>query len=221
MGSTDTIFHIYSRLFKNILTLSPVAVVNLFNGLFCTGYPIESTIAFHWSEVNDKEIHRVIADIVVTINDADQYHMKVQMRGDDDILFQLSEYTYPPTDRNPAVEKEITTFQLLEQSVEEINQKKLVCLIPFELLRLQKNIEKERSPKNLEALRNLIQNDIIPSIDGNLRAGTIMIQDAEKLRSYTHELYHHMYSCYDGMEALNELTDTYFMTDVELLMRRC
>ena len=59
---------------------------------------------------------------------------------------------------------------------------KMVILIPFALLKLRKTMKKERTPEKLEMLKKLIQDDIIGSIDSNLEAGNITMDDARKLK---------------------------------------
>jgi uncharacterized protein (DUF3084 family) len=81
-------------------------------------------------------------------------------------------------------------------------------------------MEKERTPENLEALKNLIQNDIIGSIEGNLRLGNITEDDARKLKRQTHKLYAYIYAHYSEMEELNEMTDESLMLDIDIIEKR-
>ena len=50
---TTTIYQIYDKIFKKILTLSATAVVNLINGLFGTNYLPGSTVDYNWTEADD------------------------------------------------------------------------------------------------------------------------------------------------------------------------
>ena len=93
----------------------------------------------------------------------------------------------------------------------------MIILIPFELLKFRDAMKKERSPENLEALKNLIQNDIIGSIKQNLVAGNITLDDARRLRRLTQQLYDHIYSHYEEMEVLNEMTDESLMLDIDII----
>ncbi|MDO4465093.1 MAG: hypothetical protein Q4C57_11160, partial [Bacillota bacterium] len=61
---STTIYQIYDKIFKKILTLSATAVVNLINGLFGTNYPPESTVDYNWTEFEDKELKRILADTI-------------------------------------------------------------------------------------------------------------------------------------------------------------
>ena len=81
-------------------------------------------------------------------------------------------------------------------------------------------MKKERSPENLEQLKNLIQNDIIGSINTNLALGNIEQSDADKLLRLTHQLYKHIYAHYDEMEVLNEMTDESLMLDIDIIEKK-
>lgn len=93
----------------------------------------------------------------------------------------------------------------------------MVILIPFALLKLRKILKKARSPENLTALKKLIQNDIIGSIDVNEQAGNITRDDARKLKRQTIKLYEHIYSHYDELKELNDMTDETFMLDIDII----
>ena len=112
---------------------------------------------------------------------------------------------------------EVSTFNFMETSLEELNRKKLVILIPFQLLKLRKLLEEDRSPKNLKALQNLIQNDILGSIETNLKLGNISMDDARRLRRLTKKLYDYIYAHYDEMEVLNEMTDESLLLDYDII----
>ena len=84
----------------------------------------------------------------------------------------------------------------------------MIILIPFELLKLRRIIEKKRTPETLDALKHLIFHDIIGAIQKNEEAGNITVDDARKLRGLTHRLYRHIYSHYEELEEINEMTMT-------------
>jgi hypothetical protein len=109
----------------------------------------------------------------------------------------------------------VVDFQSI--SMEELNDRKLVILIPFHLLKLRRLMKQERSEENKQALLHLINDDIIGSINKNLKAGNITIDDARKLSSYTQTLYHHIYAHYEELEEISDMTDESFMTEVDIL----
>ena len=168
-------YHLYDTLFKKTLTLSKVAVINLINGLFGTDYSTDSEITYHWTEFQNEELRRTLAD---------EYKLLLDFGEQGTFLYRVP----------------VIRFQSL--SAEEINDRKLAALLPFRLLQLRERIRKNRSQKNVEALKNLIQNDIIKGINNNLTEGNITKYDAAKLKKYTHELYGRVYSRYEEMEEL-------------------
>lgn len=97
---SKTIYQIYDKIFKKILTLSSTAVVNLINGLFGTNYPTDSIIHYNWAEFESTELKRILADTILTINNQYSYHMEAQITEDDDIIFRVFEYGYSHADRN-------------------------------------------------------------------------------------------------------------------------
>lgn len=107
-------------------------------------------------------------------------------------------------------EYKVKNYLYLEHDVTEINQKKLVVLIPFQLLRLKEIIRKEPTKENFILLQTLIQNDIIGSIEANLKVGNITVDDANQLSELTHRLYTHLYEHYfelGGCEDMKPLLD--------------
>jgi hypothetical protein len=102
-------------------------------------------------------------------------------------------------------------------SIEELNEKKLIILIPFHLLKLRHIMQKERTEENKQALIHLIQDDIIGSINNNLEAGNITREDAYKLYTYTKILYHQIYSRYKELEDVSDMTDESYMTEADLI----
>jgi hypothetical protein len=111
----------------------------------------------------------------------------------------------------------VPALDLIRLSVEEMNEKKLVILLPFQLLKLRALIKQERSEENKQALIHLIQNDIMGSIKKNLEVGNITRDDARKLYSYTQLLYQYIYARYEELEDVSSMTDESFMTEVDIL----
>jgi len=253
---SQTIYHIYDKIFKKILTLSSKSVINLINGLFGTDYPEDSTIRYNWTEFVDDELKKILADTILTINEKQSYHLEAQMTNDETIVLRVFEYGFSHANRNSIIhatyselcfpepkiiylapedsipeeytlrlnfgsqghfDYRVNAFLFNQISVEELNRKKLIILIPFMLLKLRDVMSKSRLKHNLEALKNLIQHDILESIEENLRLGNITQSDARKLKRYTHKLYEHIYSHYEEMEELNEMTDESLMLDIDII----
>ena len=254
----NTIYQIYDKMFKKILTLSSLSVVNLINGLFGTNYPKDSTVSYNWTEFEKDDLRKILADTILTINGKDSYHMEAQMEEGNAIILRVFDYSYNHALRNAREEKgvyrmkfpepkviylyaenripdeyvlkldfgsqgeftyKVSTFKYQEASTRELNERKLVILIPFKLLKLRKLLEKDRSKENLLSLKNLIQNDIIGSINDNFMLGNITAEDAQRLRRLTHKLYRHIYAHYKEMEVLNVMTDESLMLDIDIILK--
>lgn len=242
------IYHVYNEAFKTILTLSSTAVINLINGLYDTDYTLDSTIDYNWTEFDEEEYPRTLADTVITINHQYSYHVEARLQKGDDLVFRVFEcgdyhanhrnqpasgedtfsfpqprviylyavenipYEYSVTldiGKTESFQYSIPVIKYLNTSPEELTRRKIVILVPFLLLKLRDVMKKERSPENLEALKNLIQKDILGSIDTNLALGNITLSDAEKLKCMTYQLYRHLYAHYDGMKVPGGMMEEY------------
>ncbi|MBS7303193.1 MAG: hypothetical protein KIG50_03545 [Lachnospiraceae bacterium] len=106
----NKIFQIYDSTFKRILTLSDKAVINLINGLFGTEHPTDSKITYNWTEYENKDLKRILADSILTINDRDIYHIEAQMTEDEEIVFRIFEYGFGHAYQNRIMEKDGETL---------------------------------------------------------------------------------------------------------------
>lgn len=249
-------FHdIYDRVVKRCLSLSSKSTIHLINGLYDTGYPDDSQVTYHWTEHEDDDLRRTLADTIITVNGQCSYHIEIQMTKEGDIIWRMFDYGYHAAVRNldasgmlrfpepriiylyeheraPDVYQltidfgsqgtflyQVSTFKYLDKSLEELNRKKLIVLIPFQLLRLRKAIEKERTLENLDALKNLITHDIIGSITENERAGNITKSETRKLKRMTLQLYHHIYDKYGEMEeaGVNSMVEEALILDIDII----
>ena len=115
---------------------------------------------------------------------------------------------------------QVPVFKYLETSIEELNQRKLIILIPFQLLKLRKLLQKDRSYDNLLALQKLIEDDILGSIETNLLLKNISINDAYRLQQLTKQLYNYIYAHYAEMEELNDMTDESLILDIDIIEQK-
>ena len=235
------IFQIYDKAFKRILTLSEKTVINLINGLFDTDYPTDSKITYNWTEHEDKDLKRTLADSILTINGRDSYHIEAQMTEDEEIVFRFIEYGFGHAFKNrtfidggekmvfprPCIlyldegkkDKLPDEYTLIMQfenqgefaykvpvlklqtfSVEELNEKKLIALLPFQLLKLRKKIQNIRTDENLKELQDFVMNDIIETIRKNEDVRNISHNDAHNLIELTMKLYMKIFSKYKELE---------------------
>lgn len=207
----NKIYHIYDSTFKRILTLSTKSVINLINGLFGTNHPTDSTITYNWTEHENKDLKWTLADSILTINNKNSYHMEAQITEDEEIIY-LSEVDMAKVSDEYTLTLDFGSqgkfvyktpvVKLQNIPVEELNERKMIILIPFFLLKLRSKFKKSRSQKNVETLQKLLFNDIIGSIEKNMLAGNISKIDAYNLRDLTSKLYRELYANYEELEEL-------------------
>lgn len=94
----------------------------------------------------------------------------------------------------------VPVYKYLEKSLEELNRKKMIILIPFQLLKLRQAIEKERTKENMNALKKLITHDIMDSLNANVEAKNITQIESMQLRSMILYLYQHIYGGYEELK---------------------
>lgn len=108
----------------------------------------------------------------------------------------------------------VKNFSYLSHSLQELNQKKLIVLIPFQMLRIRKllydehGILKYPSKDEFEELKSIINSDILNSIETNKIAGNITIDDVNQLIELTNQLYEQIMIHYQekgGDEAMKPL----------------
>lgn len=249
------IHDIFDRACKRCLSLSQKSTILFINGLYDKDYPPDSTVTYHWTEHQDQDLRRTLADTIITINHQDSYHVEIQMYPDQEIVMRVFEYGYHHAvtnrrgkdillfpspkilylyeDGNAPAFHELTihfgdqgtfvyripVFSYLKMDPEELNRRKLVVLIPFQLLRLRKAIEKERTPENLKQLKGLIQHDIIETIKGNMAAGNITALEGQKLQRITLQLYRHIYEKYEELEkaGVNQMAEEALILDIDIV----
>jgi hypothetical protein len=110
----------------------------------------------------------------------------------------------------------VPVVKLPELSARELNDRKMVILIPFHILKLRKMIQSGPVRERLPELQSLVKNDIIGSIDENLQIGNITLEDATKLKRYLLRLCDYLSRNYKELEVLSDMTDESYMTDVDI-----
>ncbi len=94
----------------------------------------------------------------------------------------------------------VPVIKLQNISPKELADKKLICLLPFSMLRFRKKLEQVRTPENIAELQNLINYDILSAIHKNEAVGNLSAADAASLRDITEQLYMRMFSKYAELE---------------------
>ena len=101
----------------------------------------------------------------------------------------------------------VPTVKLADISTQELNDRKMIILIPFHLLKLRKLMRTNRGPSTIQSLKNLVQTDILGNICTNLQLGNITQSDAHQLMGLTKKLYTYLYDAYTEAEEVCDMFD--------------
>lgn len=111
----------------------------------------------------------------------------------------------------------VPVVKLMNCSTEDINNRKMVILVPFFLLKLRERLsdKESRTPENIASLKSLIKTDIMGSIDKNIELGNITLEDGAQLYKLTQVLYTKLYSYYEETEEVTDMVDQSIVTFVD------
>ena len=103
----------------------------------------------------------------------------------------------------------VPTVKLAQLSAQELNDRKMIILIPFHLLKLRKLMNRKNGPDKttINSLKNLVETDILQSIETNQQLGNITPSDAHQLISLTKKLYTYLYDAYTETEEVWNMID--------------
>ena len=90
-------------------------------------------------------------------------------------------------------------------NITELNQRKLIVLIPFQLLKFRKIISQRPTKEHFHQLQQLVEHDIMESIEANMKVGNITHDDANQLLELTGQLYQHVYAHYEELGGLDDM----------------
>jgi len=101
----------------------------------------------------------------------------------------------------------------------EIEKKNMVILLPFYILKLRKNIARARTPENLQQLKKLIFDDILKTIEKQVSAELLSVNDGRVLKSLLLKLYQYLYSEYAEMEdeGMNDMVEDALVLDIDVI----
>jgi hypothetical protein len=233
------ITQIYDKILKRILILSKAAVINFINGLFDRDYPLDSDLAYNWTENIDDRLEKTIADAIITVNGTEKFHIEVQINNDNSIVVRMFGYGYQEALKyrkilgarivlefpEPKIivlehnsktadevvleldfrgqgsfEYKVPVMKFLDYSIEELDEKHMVILLPLYLLKLRREANKNPTRENALKLKNLIECGIIPTIEKNEKAGNISHEDCVVLFDLLKLLYEYLYRRIEAFE---------------------
>jgi hypothetical protein len=109
----------------------------------------------------------------------------------------------------------VPTMKFLDYSIQELNERHMVILLPLYLLKLRRKIEnaKSKGPESIKqyapALKALLNDDILGTIEKNVDSGNITHGDANTLLNLLDLLYNHLYGSIAEFQAegVNDMLD--------------
>lgn len=134
------------------------------------------------SEQGDEEILKFPEPMIIYLDDANEVPKESVLH----ISFgEQGMFTY-----------RVKNYVYQKHQVAELNRKRMIVLIPFQVLKLRElcnpKIQKEIKEERFAVLQEEIRNDIIRSIKANLQFGNITTDDANQLLELTNFLYEHI-----------------------------
>ena len=91
----------YDRMAKRCLMLSNRAIIQFINGIYEVNHPLDSEVTYNWTEHEDDDLRKTLADTIITIGGVSSYHLEFQMSEDGSITFRILEYGF-----NHAIKKQ-------------------------------------------------------------------------------------------------------------------
>ena len=117
-------------------------------------------------------------------------------------------------------EYKVPVLKLQDTTSKELNDKKMVILIPFHLLKFRKAVKEGNLSNRLTELKRMYETDIIGSIETNRQIGNITTEDAYKLKLYVDMLWRYLLKHHKELEAFGDMTDESFMTEADIICER-
>jgi hypothetical protein len=119
-------------------------------------------------------------------------------------------------------EYKVKTFKLLEHELDELNQRKMLILLPFMIMKFREEFEKRRTKENMNALKNFIVNDILNVIDENVKAGNLTLADAGRMRNLMAVLYRHLFAGYEECqkEGINDMVEEGLVLEMDIIEQK-
>lgn len=84
----------YDRMAKRCLMLSNRAIIQFINGIYEVNHPLDSEVTYNWTEHEDDDLRKTLADTIITIGGVSSYHLEFQMSEDGSITFRILEYGF-------------------------------------------------------------------------------------------------------------------------------
>lgn len=92
-----------------------------------------------------------------------------------------------------SLQYDVRTFCYQDYSIKELNERNMILLIPFQLLKYRDMMNRNPSRENIQGLKKLIADDILGSIQRSYEAGDIYYSDVVILKDMSRMLCEFLY----------------------------
>ena len=118
----------------------------------------------------------------------------------------------------------VPTMKFLDYSIEELEKRNMVILLPLYLLKLRRKIEtakeKGAAGQYTDELKALLKNDILETLTKSVNAGKITHRDTHTLLSLLGRLYNHLYGEIKEFqdEKVKDMIDEKLLLETDVLV---
>jgi hypothetical protein len=117
----------------------------------------------------------------------------------------------------------VESFKFLEQSLAEIEERKLVVLLPFYVLKLRKRVRAAKSEEELlqlaEEMKRLLE-ETVRVADNSVKHGVIAPEDITVELDMLDRLYRDLYSRYEPFKGVNTMVEDIYWTRTDKLLMK-
>ena len=115
---SETEIQIFDKIFKRIITLSDVAVINFINALFNKDFPLDSQVTHYAMENVNDELKKTQSDSMLNINGSDTFHIEVEISpNNQDVVLRIFEYGFMNAMKNKETGKDKIKLKFPEPRV--------------------------------------------------------------------------------------------------------
>ncbi len=108
---------LFDGIFKRLLDLSDIAIIQLINGVFDENYPPNSKVDRLSTEYISEDLRKKLLDVLIAIDEENLCHIEAQIGDDDDMVIRMFEYGYAVALRNRTKEGAITRMRFPKAKV--------------------------------------------------------------------------------------------------------
>jgi hypothetical protein len=120
---------------KKLMRLSAPAMVRFINGMFGTGYPLDSAVAYPDTTMIAHDYAEQRVDVLIAINESRYYHIEAMIANDDLMIVRVFEYGYEQALQHSTQEGDVVTLDF--PSVRVLYLEPTPSTPDFEVLRLR------------------------------------------------------------------------------------